>query len=63
MHEVQELLGHASLTTLAVYSKPRIEDVVAHHRKVFDRVAADEASPARTEYDPAALNTVFGRVR
>lgn len=59
MHEVQELLGHASLNTLTVYSKPRLEEIVAHHRAVFDRASAD---PARSEsYDADALATVLGR--
>ena len=62
MHEVQELLGHASLQTLTVYAKPRLEDVVAHHRAVFGRPTADEqADPAPVAYDSEALATVFGR--
>lgn len=59
-HEVQEILGHASLTTLAVYSRPRLEDVVAHHRAVFDRPTPASTTPAPA-YDQNALATVFGR--
>lgn len=61
-HEVQEILGHASLTTLTVYSKPRLEEVVAHHRSVFDRPAVVDTSPAPA-YDQDALATVLGRTR
>lgn len=64
-HEVQELLGHASLDTLSVYSKPRLEQVVSHHRAVFDRQSAGSPAQAPTAatpaYDPAALATVLGR--
>lgn len=61
MHEVQELLGHASLATLTVYSKPRLEDVVAHHRAVFDRSAAPQGPGDTVAYDETALATVLGR--
>ncbi|HEX8510325.1 MAG TPA: tyrosine-type recombinase/integrase [Propionibacteriaceae bacterium] len=63
MHEVQEILGHASLATMAVYSKPRLEEVVAHHRAVFDRAYADVAESGQVDYDTDALATVFGRAR
>jgi hypothetical protein len=58
---VQDLLGHASLDTLAVYSKPRLEDVVAHHRAVFGPFADREQEGALAEYDPVALSTVLRR--
>ncbi|HEX8509339.1 MAG TPA: site-specific integrase [Propionibacteriaceae bacterium] len=61
MHEVQELLGHASLNTLTVHSKPRLEEIVAHHRAVFDRARADPAAPEPVSYDADALATVLGR--
>lgn len=61
MHEVQELLGHASLATLTVYSKPRLEEVVAHHRAVFGRTGADPAGTEPVAYDADALATVLGR--
>lgn len=62
MHEVQEILGHASLATMSVYSKPRLEEIVAHHRAVFDRASAPD-EPASTHYDPDELATLFGRAR
>lgn len=61
MHEVQELLGHASLQTLTVYSKPRLEEVVAHHRAVFGPTAQKADDPAPMLYDSDALATVLGR--
>jgi hypothetical protein len=63
MHEVQDLLGHASLDTLAVYSKPRLEDVVAHHRAVFGPSVDREEQGGLAGYDPGALSTVLGRDR
>lgn len=60
MHEVQDLLGHASLDTLAVYSKPRLEDVVAHHRAVFGPRVDQEEQGGLAGYDPGALSTVMG---
>jgi integrase/recombinase XerC len=63
MHEVQDLLGHASLDTLAVYSKPRLEDVVAHHRAVFGPAVGREEQDGLAGYDPGALSTVLGRDR
>jgi len=61
MHEVQEILGHATLNTLTVYSKPRLEEVVAAHRDVFEHRADQGAGPTPEGYDPAALATVLGR--
>ena len=63
MHEVQELLGHASLNTLTVYSKPRLEEVVAHHRAAFGPASAtgNAPGPSTIDYNADDLNTVFGR--
>ncbi len=35
LHELQLLLGHESLETTSIYTTPRSEDVVVHHRAVF----------------------------
>ena len=32
LHEVQELLGHQSLTTTTVYAVPHMEEVIEHYR-------------------------------
>lgn len=61
LHEVQEILGHASLSTLSVYSRPRLEEIVAHHRAAFDRSGGHSDSPGVTRYDAADLATVLGR--
>jgi site-specific recombinase XerD len=64
MHELQELLGHASLNTLTVYAKPRLDEVVAHHRAAFAHGPAADGGRRSTDsgYDRDDLNTVFGRL-
>lgn len=61
-HVVQEILGHTSIETLAVYSVPRMEEIIEHYRAVFDpekQARMHERVPA-AGYDPADLATVFG---
>ncbi len=62
VHEVQELLGHASLTTTNVYTRPRITDVIAHHRSIFAPNHAETADGTGSagDYDAADLDVVFG---
>jgi integrase/recombinase XerC len=64
MHELQELLGHASLNTLTVYAKPRLDEVVANHRAAFAHRPAGDGGQRATGsgYDRDDLDTVFGRL-
>jgi site-specific recombinase XerD len=57
LHEVQQLLGHASLTTTSIYSVPRVEEIVAHHRAAFGR---PQPATAAAGYDSDDLTAVFG---
>jgi hypothetical protein len=52
------------LNTLTVYAKPRLDEVVAHHRAAFaHRPAADGGQRATDSgYDRDDLDTVFGRL-
>lgn len=58
---VQEVLGHATLDTLAVYSVPRLEDMIAAVRSTAARsdpvLARPSAAPA---YDPSDMGILFG---
>ncbi|MEI2810746.1 MAG: tyrosine-type recombinase/integrase [Nocardioides sp.] len=58
LHEVQELLGHASLATTTIYTKPRMDEVIAHHRSALSRKPAGEV-PATEGYDADELSTLF----
>lgn len=66
VHEVQELLGHASLSTTNVYTRPRMTEVIAHHRSVFARHHAEapaevsSTSSSAADYDAADLDVLFG---
>lgn len=62
LHEVQELLGHRSLTTTTVYAKPHMDDVIEHYRtKITERgSAADNSSPAGQRYNPDELSVLWG---
>lgn len=58
LHEVQELLGHVSLATTSIYSKPRMEDVIAHHRAALSKKPIhDEQVPLG--YDAAELDSLW----
>lgn len=65
VHELQELLGHASLATTSVYTAPRLDDLVAHHQAALTRrrfggeAPVGPASPVGA-YDQDELSTVFG---
>jgi site-specific recombinase XerC len=56
---VQEILGHASLDTMLVYTTPGLEEQIAAVRRTQDGAAAPQAGP-RLEYDEEAMNLLFG---
>lgn len=58
LHEVQELLGHIRLATTTIYTKPRLEDVIEHHRAALSRRPAGETVIA-AGYDEADMQSVF----
>lgn len=60
-HHVQEILGHASLETLTVYSKPRIEDVIAAHRAVLTPAPTDATPAEAVRYAQEDLDILWGR--
>lgn len=62
LHEVQELLGHQSLTTTTVYAVPHMEEVIAHYRAhLSSRTApAADSSPAGQPYNPDELRVLWG---
>lgn len=59
-HHVQEILGHASLATLSVYSKPRIEDVLATHRSVLTPAPSDATLGETPLYAKEDLDIIWG---
>jgi site-specific recombinase XerD len=60
-HLVQDILGHASLETMAVYSVPRIEEIIEHHRAIFGSQSRQpKLNTPADGYDAADLATVFG---
>lgn len=58
LHELQQLLGHASLITTTVYAKPRPDDVIAHYRAVMQ--PHPDTPATGMGYDGSELATVFG---
>jgi len=62
LHEVQELLGHRSLSTTTIYATPHMDDVIEHYRtKITERAsAADSGSPAGQRYNPDELSVLWG---
>jgi len=59
-HHVQEILGHASLETLNVYSKPRVEDIIAAHRAMLVPPAAEAAPAEALRYAQEDLDILWG---
>lgn len=57
-HELQELLGHQSAETTSIYTKPRMEDVIEHHRAAMTRKPAGEVVVAEN-YDADEMLTLF----
>jgi integrase/recombinase XerC len=62
LHEVQQLLGHQSLTTTTVYAVPRMEEVIEHYRAhLSSRTSpAADSSPAGQPYNPDELRVLWG---
>lgn len=56
---LQEILGHQSLLTTAIYTKPRPDDVIAHHRAIFGPRGVTDEGP-KTVYNEDDLKTLFG---
>lgn len=59
MVDLQELMRHASITTMQVYLRPRMEDLVETLQKHWDRPAPPPPTAA-TGYNPADLQVLFG---
>jgi len=65
VHELQELLGHASLESTSIYVRPRAEDIVQHYRAALDKRSGKPADtedepPLATTYDRAELDFLMG---
>jgi site-specific recombinase XerD len=62
--DVQEALGHASLTTTQLYSAPTADDVVAstlaHHRRRAEAPSATGMAPPSPGYNPESLRVLLG---
>ncbi|WP_246257457.1 tyrosine-type recombinase/integrase [Amycolatopsis anabasis] len=62
--DVQQILGHASLSTTQIYTTPTAEDVIAsalaHHRRRAEGRTAPTAAPPSSGYNPDSLNVLFG---
>lgn len=56
---VQEVLGHASLDTMIVYTTPTLQDQVDAVRRAADRTERVFDGP-RLDYDADAMNILFG---
>jgi integrase len=65
--EVKEVLGHAHLSTTAIYLTPDKDEVIAsvlaHHARTADQREHPRTPPPPPApgYDPAALSVLFGR--
>ncbi|MFD1211157.1 tyrosine-type recombinase/integrase [Arthrobacter sp. GCM10027362] len=58
---VQEVLGHATLETLKVYTVPHFDDMVAAVRSTRGDASAPIEPPSALPYDPDDLDILFGR--
>jgi site-specific recombinase XerD len=65
--DVQEVLGHAQLTTTQIYLTPRKEDVIrrvlAHHAEQTRRAKERVVPLPAPGYRPETLDVLFGRTR
>lgn len=59
LHEVQELLGHASLATTSIYATPHQDDLVARHRAIFAQRGRSDTDPPPVEYDADEMAELF----
>lgn len=63
--DVQQVLGHAQLTTTQIYLTPRQEDVIrrvlAHHAEQTQRAAQRRTAAPAPGYRPEALDVLFGK--
>jgi integrase len=62
--DVQQSLGHASLSTTQIYTTPTAEDVIAsalaHHRRQAEARPPADVAPASPGYNPDSLAILFG---
>lgn len=59
MTDLQELMRHASITTMQVYLRPQMEDLVEKLNQHWNRPPAPPPTPA-AGYDPDDLRVLFG---
>ncbi len=57
--DLQELMRHSSITTMQVYLRPQIEDLVDKLNQHWNRPPAPPPTPA-AGYNPDDLRVLFG---
>ena len=65
--DVQQVMGHARLTTTEIYLTPDSDEVIAavlaHHARNADQTKRTLPPPPAPGYDPHTLDVLFGRQR
>lgn len=61
LHELQTLLGHVSLDSTTIYTTPRPDDVVEHHRAIFGPPPGPTPDPGTSIYDADDMAVLFNR--
>lgn len=65
--DVQQVMGHARLTTTEIYLTPDKDDVIAavlaHHGRRAEQQVSQVPPPPAAGYDPNTLDVLFGRQR